>query len=255
MNKISTVFIQDLLKNKAVIGYLILFAVLGWGVFIIESQPEKAILVLLQVVLLVQPLITIVFATIYYYNSQEFILLLSVQPLKRKTLIQGLFTGLAGTFSLAFLLGTGLPVLVFAPTTEGAFLIIAGILLNLVFIAIALLVSVSVYDKARGMGIALIVWAFFAFIYDGLLLFIMYQFSAYPIEEPILVLSFLNPVDIARILVIMKTDASALLGLSGAVFQDFFGSTKGIAASITALLLWTLIPSWFMYKKFKRKDL
>lgn len=255
MLKISTSILKDLLKNKAIIIYFLLLSAMGWGIFSLESQPEKAILALLQVTLFVLPLVTMVFASIYYYNSMEFILLLLAQPIKRSSMIGGLYLGLSGGFAAAFFAGVGLPLLVFYPGMESLFLIVAGLLLTFVFTALALLISARIQDKARGMGVSLIVWAFFAFIFDGLLLLLMYQLSDYPIERPVLVLSFLNPVDIARILVIMKTEASAMLGLSGVVFQEFFGSVKGVIASVAALLAWTLLPFFTAKRIFSRKDL
>ncbi len=123
------------------------------------------------------------------------------------------------------------------------------------FTAIALWVSTHFHDKARGMGVALVVWAFFTFIYDGLLLLFMYQLAEFPIEKTVLVLSFFNPVDIARIVVIMKTEASAMLGLSGAVFQNFFGSNLGVYISGVVMLSWVAVPFALARRKFIRKDL
>lgn len=255
MQKISFHIFSDLIRNKALVGYILLLSAVGWGVFMLETHPEKALLALMQVTLLVLPMICMVFATIYYYNSLEFILLLLAQPIKRSTLIGGFFIGLSTAFSLSFLLGIGLPLLVFHPSTESLILVLSGILLSLIFCAIALFVSTHTQDKARGMGVTLLVWAFLAFIYDGLLLLFMYQLSEYPIEKTVLVFTFFNPVDIARIFIIMKTEASAMLGLSGAVFQKFFGSTTGNITAVISLLVWTTIPFYFTKRKFLRKDM
>ena len=255
MHRISHIIFQDLLKNKVVVGYLLLLSVIGWGMFMIESHPQKVILTLLQVTLIVLPLMTVVFATIYYYNSQEFVLMLLSQPIHRKKLFRGLFQGLSLAFALAYLVGIGLPLLIFYPSAESIFLLSTGLFLSLIFTAIALWTSTKFHDKARGMGVALVIWAFFTFVYDGLLLLFMYQFSDFPIEKVVLVLSFFNPVDIARILVIMKTEASAMLGLSGAVFQNFFGSSTGVYISAAVLLLWIVIPFALARRKFIRKDL
>jgi Cu-processing system permease protein len=255
MRKVSGVVIQDLWKNKAIIAYGILMAVLGWGVFAIEDQPEKAVLSLLRIILFVQPLVTLLFAAMYYYNAQEFTLLLAAQPIRRRTLILGIFGGLIGVFTLIFLLSVGLPVLVFAPGAEGLLLLFVALALIFVFTALALLISVHVGDKARGIGFALLLWAFFAFVYDGLLLLFMYQMAAYPIERYVLGLTFFNPIDIGRIMVINQTEAAALLGLSGAVFQKFFGSAAGLIVSVLALFLWMVVPGALTYRKFNRKDL
>ena len=46
-------------------------------------------------------------------------------------------------------------------------LLLAGTLLTLVFTALAFLVSVRVDDRARGLGVAILVWLGFSVLYDG----------------------------------------------------------------------------------------
>jgi Cu-processing system permease protein len=41
-------------------------------------------------------------------------------------------------------------------------------------------------------------------------------------EKPMLVISARNPVDMARILILLKLDISALMGATSALFRDFF---------------------------------
>lgn len=254
MYSISLSIVNDLLKNKAILLYGILLAALGWGMFLIESQPEKTILALLQITLIVVPLMTGIFATIYYYNSAEFIQLLLIQPVGRSHIIWGIFVGLTSGFILSFFLGIGLPLWIFYPMTASFYLCISGILLSIIFTGLALLVSTHQQDKARSIGIVLLLWIFFVFIFDGLLLWVVYQLASYPIEQSILATTFLNPVSLARILVVMQTEAAALLGLSGAVFQDFFGSIKGSILAIFALVIWGSAPYLFIRRKFLKRD-
>nr|MBI1230207.1 hypothetical protein [Cytophagales bacterium] len=83
----------------------------------------------------------------------------------------------------------------------------------------------------------------------------MYNFSDYPIEKGILFVTFLNPVDLGRILVLMQTEAAALMGYSGAVFNQFFRDWKGVVGSIIVLLLWSFFPVLGAFRIFNRKDL
>ncbi|WKN46415.1 ABC transporter permease subunit [Tunicatimonas pelagia] len=255
MQKVSQYIISDLLRNRLIQGYVLLLATVGWGIFMLESQPEKALLIIMQVTLFALPLIALVFAVVYFYNSQDFIVLLLAQPIARATVLGGFYLGLCGALVAGFLLSIGLPLLLFYPAAESLLLILSGGLLIFVFVAIALFISTVVSDKARGMGLALLLWAFFAFVYDGLLLFFMYHLGEYPIEPGVLTLSFFNPIDIARITIIMKTEASALLGLSGALFRDFFGSFRGVIVSLAALLLWIAIPYYLVHRRFLQKDM
>src|SRR5690554_198861 len=102
MRRVSYYITGDLLKNKVIIAYTLILALTGWGTFMIESQPEKAILILMQATLLVLPLISMVFATIYYYNSQDFIALLLAQPIGRSTVIKSFYFGLNTALILGF---------------------------------------------------------------------------------------------------------------------------------------------------------
>lgn len=255
MIRIARHLLADLLKNKIIIGSFLLFALTGWGMFFIESQPQKALLILMQVTLLAIPLITLVFSSIYYYNSGEFIELILSHPVKRGSVIQSFYISLSTAFSVAYLLGIGLPIVLYSPTAHGFILLAVGVLLVWIFIGIALFISTLVHDRVRGMGLTLIIWAFFAFLFDGLLIYLMYSFADYPIEKLILILTFLNPVDIGRIAVIMQTDAAAMMGLSGAVFRDFFGSMWGIVASFGALIVWVVIMYLLSLYNFRRRDL
>ena len=69
-----------------------------------------------------------------------------------------------------------------------------------------------------------------------------------------LVLMALNPVDVARVLVIMALDASAMMGYTGAVFQDFFGGGTGLALAVSCLAAWTVVPGLAALFTFHRKD-
>ena len=80
MNKIARFILFDILKNKIVIFYTILLFIISWSVLGLESNYTKATLSLLNVVLLVVPLVSIIFSTIYVYNSSQFIELLLSQP-------------------------------------------------------------------------------------------------------------------------------------------------------------------------------
>jgi len=52
----------------------------------------------------------------------------------------------------------------------------------------------------------------------------------------------------------LKLDISALMGYTGAVFSKFFGNNVGMFISITALSIWTIIPSILILRNSSRKD-
>jgi Cu-processing system permease protein len=255
MKKIIKYVITDILRNKIVIAYTLLLLIISFSVFTLQDNSDKGLLSLMNIVLIIVPLICIIFSTIYIYNSAEFIELLVSQPLQRKHLWLSLFAGVAIALTLAFFIGAGIPVLLYSFTPAGLILIGVGLLLTLIFVAIALLAAVYTRDKAKGIGLAVLMWLYFSIIFDGLVLFILFQFADYPLEKPMLILSGLNPIDMGRILILLKMDVSALMGYTGAVFKDFFGTSSGLIITLFIMLLWILIPVSLSVRKFRKKDL
>ncbi|MBK9254243.1 MAG: ABC transporter permease subunit [Saprospiraceae bacterium] len=255
MRKIAGFVIADILKNKIVLVYTVLLATFAWSVFSLEDNTAKGVLSLLNIVLLTVPLVSVIFANIYMYNSSEFIELLVSQPIKRSTIWTGIFAGLVFAMNMAFLVGIGIPVLIFVPDITGLIIILTGILITTIFISIAILCSILSRDKARGIGLAIIIWLFLTLIYDGLVLFFMFQFSDYPIEKGMVIVSALNPIDLARIMVLLQVDVSALMGYTGAVFKQIFGTASGLTVSFGLMVLWIIIPFLISLRKFKNKDL
>jgi len=255
MNKITKYVMTDILRNKIVIGYTILLLLVSFSVFNLDDNATKGLLSLLNLVLIIVPLVSIIFSTIYIYNSAEFIELLVSQPLKRKRIWVSLFTGLAGSLSMSILLGIGLPVLIYSPTATGLIMIAMAVLLTVIFVSIAMLAAVLTRDKAKGIGVSILLWLYFSLVFDGLALFILFQFQDYPMEKAMVVMSGLNPIDLGRILILLKMDISALMGYSGAIFRDSFGSGTGFMIALFVMIGWIIIPTWFSLRKFSRKDL
>ncbi len=255
MFKLTKFVIQDLLRNWIVLLYMAFLMLAGFGFFMLEGQVDKALLGILNLVLIVVPMVTIIFSTIYYYNMYEFIVLLLAQPLKRKTVLGSIYSGLAISFGLALLIGLGVPLMLMNPSFVSFILLLVALMLTLVFIALAIMAGIWARDKARGMGISLLFWVYFVLIFDGIILMLMYNFSDYPIERGVLFITFLNPVDLGRILVLMQTEAAALMGYSGAIFNKFFNEWWGVLGSVLILMIWALVPVGFSFRMFRYKDL
>lgn len=255
MRKIIKYVLTDIIRNKIIIAYTVLLLAISFGILSLESSSTKAMLSLLNIVLIIVPLVSIIFSTIYVYNSSEFMELLLGQPLKRKTIWLGTFVGLATSLALAFLIGIGIPVLLFNFNAVGIMLLATGFFLSVIFVSIAMLATVYTRDKAKGIGISIMLWLYFSLLFDSLVLMLLFQFEDYPLENVMIVLSALNPIDLSRILILLKMDVSALMGYTGAIFKNFFGTQWGMLVSFSILLLWIIVPLIFSLRKFRRKDL
>lgn len=245
----------DLIRNRIIMAYTFFLLAMSFGIFNMDENATKGIMSLMNLVLIFIPLVSIIFSTIYVYNSSEFIELLVAQPLKRRSLWLSIYAGLSLSLVLAFIVGVGIPVIIYDGTSTGFILLLSGVFQTLIFTGIALLASVITRDKAKGIGVSVLLWFFFTLIYDAIVLMLLFRFSDYPLEKPMIALSMLNPVDLSRILILLKLDISALMGYTGAVFSDFFGSASGMLLSALVLLVWAVIPVWLSMKKFQRKDL
>jgi Cu-processing system permease protein len=129
-----------------------------------------------------------------------------------------------------------------------------GVLLTAAFTALAFLIALRFEDKARGFGVALLVWLGCAVVYDGLVLLAATLLADYPLETPLLVLTLLNPLDLGRVLLLLDFDVAALMGYTGAVFRRFLGTTLGLTVASAALMAWTVGPLVLGVRRFRRRD-
>lgn len=255
MARIIKYVFYDLLRTRFILLYTILLLLSTLVLFQFDSDPGKIVLSLLNIVLMVVPLVSIVFTTIHFFNSYEFIELMLAQPVNRTVIFLSEYIALALSLCLAFLIGAGVPIVLYGASTGGATLLFSGLMLTLVFVSLAFLASVLTRDKAKAIGLALLFWFYFSLIYDGLLLWVVFSFSDYPLEKLTLGLVALNPVDLARIIMLLKLDISALMGYTGAFYKNFFGSNWGMFFSSAVLCIWVALPLALAARIFAKKDL
>lgn len=255
MLKLTRYVLYDILRSRIIMAYTLFLLLVSFSMFQMEENNSKALLSLLNIILIVLPLVSLVFATIHYYNSYEFIELMSCQPLSRTRILLCEYAGVCGSLLGAFLVGVGIPVMIYSPDATGFAQLFTGCCLTMIFTSLAFLASVIARDKARGIGFVLLLWFYFSLIYDGLVLLVLFSFSDYPLEKLTLVLSALNPVDLGRIFIMLQMDVSALMGYTGALYKDFFGSGSGLLFTSGIMLIWISLPLWIALRIFNRKDL
>jgi Cu-processing system permease protein len=134
-------------------------------------------------------------------------------------------------------------------------MIAMGLFLTIIFVSIAMFAAGIIRDKAKGIGLSILLWLYFSLIFDAMVLFLLFQFQDYPLERVMVFFSFLNPIDLGRIQILLQMDISALMGYTGAIFREFFGNSFGIVISFLGLFVWIVFPLLISLRKFKRKDL
>ena len=259
MRKIFQYTLFDLIRSRWSLFYLGFFLLLTVVLMSFSGEVSKVIISLMNVVLILCPLIATMFGVMYAYNSREFTELLLAQPIRRTSIFWGQYLGLGVSQSLSLLIGIGGPFLFYglfasAEIWNFSILILNGVLLTFVFSGLAFLIALRNENRIKGFGLAILSWLFFAVIYDGIFLLLLVMLREYPLEKLALGLALFNPIDLSRILILLKLDISALMGYTGAVFQKFLGTGIGIAFAMGMLLLWVGLPALGIRRVALKKD-
>jgi len=259
MFKILKYGFYDLMRSRWSYVYFLFYLLLGVVLLFLNNDLSKAVITLMNVIIILVPLIGTIFGVMYYYNSREFTELLLAQPVKRSSIFLGQYFGVATSLSMSLVIGLGLPFVFYGIFNSSAIwdfslLLITGAFLTFIFTALAFVIALSNENKIKGFGYAILLWLFLAVIYDGIFLMSLLYFEDYPLDKFSLAATMLNPVDLSRVLILLNLDISALLGYTGAVFQKFFGTNFGLMLSSALLFLWVLLPTFFIWKIAKRKD-
>lgn len=250
---------RNMLRSRWLMGLSVLLLVVTETLFRFGGDPAKAITSLMNVVLVIIPLMSVVLGTIFFYNSREFNEMLLAQPVSRASIYLGKLAGFAGALCAAFLVGTIPPFIVHA----GQFTAYASKLVALLAVGCGFIVifsCVSFYaatrfeDRIKGLGATLLVWFLLAVIWDGLVLLFVHLFQDYPYEPALMALLFLNPIDLGRILILLRMEIAALMGYTGAVFRNVFGSDAGILLGAAAMVVYAAVPLGLGLRCFRRRD-
>ena len=259
MLKILKYSFYDLMRSRWSYVYFLFYLLLGVVLLFLNNDLSKAVITLMNVIIILVPLIGTIFGVMYFYNSREFTELLLAQPIKRSSIFLGQFFGVATSLALSLIIGLGVPFVFYGIFNSNAIwdfslLLVTGAFLTFIFTALAFVIALSNENKIKGFGYAILLWLFLAVIYDGLFLMSLLYFEDYPLDKFSLFATMLNPVDLSRVLILLKLDISALLGYTGAVFQRFFGTDFGLILSTSVLTLWVLIPTFLIWRIAKDKD-
>lgn len=259
MFKILKYSFFDLMRSRWTYFYFGFYLLFTLGLLLLSGNLSKVIISLMNAILVLSPLIATMFGIMYYYNSREFVELLLAQPIRRTSIFLGQYLGLALSLALSLLLGIGLPFVLYGILRSGEIfnfliLLLDGVFLSFIFSGLAFVIALRHENRIKGFGLAIVVWLLLAVVYDGFFLLALVVFNDYPLESFSLIASVMNPIDLSRILILLKLDLSALMGYTGAVFQRFFGHTSGILLALTALIAWTLTPVWAIKAIAMKKD-
>ena len=259
MLKILKYSFFEMIRSRWIFIYSGFYLIATLALLLLSSDLSKVLISLTNIIIVLTPLIGILFGTMYYYNSKEFIQLLMAQALSRYSIFLGMYLGLAIALCLSVLIGVGLPMISYGILTSPdlsifMILMLMAFALSIIFSLLAFLIAMKNDNKVRGLSISIFIWLFFAIIYDGIFLLLLLEFKDYPLDKMTISMIMLNPIDLARILILMKLDLSAMMGYTGAALSKFLGRGVGILCISVSLLCWMIIPLYQMKRLGARKD-
>ena len=148
MLKILKYSFYDLMRSRWSYIYFLFYLLLGVVLLFLNNDLSKAVITLMNVIIILVPLIGTIFGVMYYYNSKEFTELLLAQPIKRSYIFLGQYLGVAFSLSMSLILGLGLPFIFYgifksAAIWDFTLLLVTGAFLTFIFTALAFNIALA----------------------------------------------------------------------------------------------------------------
>jgi Cu-processing system permease protein len=260
----------DALRSRLVWIFAGVFAVLGLGLsyfglvgagYAEVTGFAKTSASLLNLVLILFPLVALFLGTSSMTSERGALELLLAQPVTRSEVMVGKFVGLALTLVASTLVGFGAAGLVIGFRAGGAdlgrFLALTGLscALEVAFLSVSLLIAAVTADRVRALGAAVAVWFGSVILYDLLVVGGAVLIGAKQLSVTLVLMLFLNPVDLVRVLGILSLDSAMAFGATGASLMRLLGPTGAVIALSAALVVWMVAPLGLALRLFRRADL
>ncbi len=260
------------LRSKWMIGFGMLFAVLVvgvsyYGLTFLGYEAEfqdfyRTTVTMLNLVLIIIPVVALVACGQSLSGDPGYFEFLASQPIGRTDILLGKVAGLFVALTVITVFGFGLGGLMIALKTnsEGIwkYFIFVGmsITLGLVFVSLSAMLSILANRRAMAIVTALVLWFFFLFIYDFIVLSASYYVEEAYLRKMLYFSLLGNPIDLARVVVLMSVGGEAALGAAGAGLLRMFGGAVTSAISAAALFaVWVAVPLGIAALVFRRQDI
>lgn len=250
--------LRDALRNKWLVGYASLLAVLGFAAAFTGIQGSSGLALqafgrttatLMNLCLLLAPLVAVLMGASSIAGERERGTLehLLAQPLSRSGLLLGKHAGLLIALTAATVAGfvpAGILIVWSAgPSVLPHYLIFPLIasLAGAAMLGVGMVISVSCRSAVQAQGTAVFAWFAFVLLYDLLL---MGSLAMSGIRVEVLsALLLANPVDAARVLGVLALEPDLyLLGPAGAFLASKLSRGGSAILLVSTLVAWIVIP-------------
>jgi Cu-processing system permease protein len=254
-NKILKYEFLNIIRNRWIFVYFALLFVLTLVLLLAGASPQKAILSISHVIVVLIPLVSLLFSTVYAYYNEQFTETLLTQPLSRPSVFWARHIAIGLGLGLPAALGISLPFFIRGTFELGLLLnALLGLYLTLVFVILGLAISTRVKDRMRGVGLAIGAWFFLAVVYDGLVLVLLLLLREYPLDWVSGALGVLNPIGLVRVVLLVFHDGALLLGYTGTGVRQLLTSYSGMVVGFMVGALWLTLPIHLSRLAFSKKD-
>lgn len=257
MKKFNTLFKYEsvaLAQSRWLWVYLLAFNLILFSLRYFSNDPQQLFVSTMNSILFFHSIGLLLFSTLSWQNNSEFISLILTQPIRRKTVFWARL--LSFCLSIGVFTGVSLVIQVGNSLVPGEVLrlLISQTIIEIIFTGIGFLLAIQIQDRLKAMAIAAAVILLFCLILDGLSLWIIINYSAYPLEKLILGLSALNPLTLLKFQNLANDESSLWIGYAGLLLRRAWDSGFIKVISSVALILWILMPISLAWMKFQRKD-
>jgi Cu-processing system permease protein len=262
--------LHDARRNRWLIGYTVLLAVLGVIIASVGSSSTAGLSLqmfgrttatLINMCLFVAPLVAVTLGAGSIAGERDMGTLehLLAQPIERSELLIGKYIGLWSALTFATLAGfapAGVLIGSLAGISNATHFLLFPLLAILVIsamLAVGMFVSVRSRGRAEAQTTAILLWFAFVIAYD--LLFIGGLSIVRLPANALAVLLFLNPIDAGRVIVTLALDPELyVLGPAGAYLLDTLGNLGTSALLTASLFIWSGLPLYLANKRFSKLE-
>jgi Cu-processing system permease protein len=208
------------------------------------------------------PLFSLLLGVFSFLSNKDYIDLLVTEPVSRTQVILGKYLGLCLSLVGATLIGFGAPGVVISLVvgTEGALMyaVVVGLSLlsGVVFLGLALFISLISNRQQIALGAAVGLWIFFELLYGMAVLGSTLYLSPTALKPFLLFGLFGNPIDLTRVLSLLVIGGPHFFGPAGATLVKTTGSSLSAGIwGLAGLLIWLIIPLFGTVRIFARQNL
>lgn len=246
----------NIIRSRWVFFYTVFLLFLSEVFLYLAGSPDKALITLSSVIIVLVPLTCILFTSFYWYNSDRLTELLVTQPVHRGAVLVSRYLAMSLSLGLGFFIGVVVPFAIRGEWSSSLWwTTIFGGFLAVVFSGLGLLIGVYIPDRMRGVGLAFGLWFYLVLIHDMVVLTILILAKEYPMDFVATALVAVNPIGLTRVILLVLQDASMLLGHSGALIREILLGKAGFIYAIFILIFWILTPISLAYRAFLKRDL